>query len=114
MWMPPAASGPVLTVIRPILSGAFCATAGIGNAAAPAAAAVDRRNLRRLMRVDMLSSLVVSCHCFGVLRTPRNDAPLLARLAPQPRRGDLGAGAQRGELRPHDVFGHPFAAREGA
>src|SRR5215813_13362536 len=53
MWMPPAASGPVLTVIRPILSGAFCATVGIGKAAAPAAAAVDCRNLRRLMRADM-------------------------------------------------------------
>src|SRR5690349_5527102 len=65
--MPPAASGPVLTVIRPILIGAFCATAGIGNAAAPAAAAVDCRNLRRSTRTDMsfLPGMCARYRCCG-------------------------------------------------
>jgi len=48
-WMPPAASGPVFTVSRPIFSGVLCATAGIGNAAALAAAAEPARNRRRLV-----------------------------------------------------------------
>ena len=53
---PPAASGPVLTVSRPILIGADCAIDGIGNALAPEAAATPARNLRRLMRWRMGSS----------------------------------------------------------
>src|SRR5690348_18094929 len=57
--MPPAASGPVLTVSKPILSGAPCAIDGIGNAAAPAIAAVPARNLRRLTR--MASGLLPLC-----------------------------------------------------
>src|SRR3974377_2031107 len=47
--MPPAASGPVLTVNRPIFIGAFWALAGIGSDAVPAAAAVPARNLRRFI-----------------------------------------------------------------
>src|SRR5665213_93112 len=53
---PPAASGPVFTVSRPIFIGAFCAIAGIANVAAPAAAAVPLKNLRRLRLSDIVSS----------------------------------------------------------
>src|SRR6185369_6600105 len=50
--MPPAASGPVLTVSRPIFTGAFCAMAGIGNNAA--VAAEPARKLRRFKRRGMV------------------------------------------------------------
>src|ERR1700733_1251135 len=50
IWMPPWASGPVLTVSRPSLNGAACAMAGAGKrgAAAAAPAAVPARSARRL------------------------------------------------------------------
>src|SRR5215475_12232201 len=35
-------------------------------------------------------------------------------FAPQPRRGNVGAGADRFELEPDHRFDHPFAPREGA
>src|ERR1035437_8056465 len=49
IWIPPCASGPVLTVSRPILNGAACAMAGVGNlnVASAAPAAVPAINLRR-------------------------------------------------------------------
>src|SRR6185437_2327599 len=53
--MPPAASGPVFTVKRPILIGAFCAIAGIGNAAAAAAPASIWRRFS-LMVMDLSPS----------------------------------------------------------
>src|SRR5262245_41567938 len=58
IWMPPCASGPVLTVSRPSLNGAACAMAGIGklNAAAAAPAAVPAMNLRRVTLRDIISS----------------------------------------------------------
>ena len=60
IWMPPWASGPVLTVSRPILNGAACAIAGMAIAVAAAApAAVLARNLRRLMRMGMGQSSLV-------------------------------------------------------
>src|SRR5271156_5827617 len=58
IWRPPEASGPVLTVSRPILTGADCAIDGIGNAAADAAAAEPARNLRRLSLMVMVPSLL--------------------------------------------------------
>src|SRR5258708_5611054 len=56
IWMPPCASGPVLTVSRPILKGAACAIAGIPMAAAAVPAAVPAKNLRRLSVMDIASS----------------------------------------------------------
>src|SRR5207244_6284501 len=56
IWMPPAASGPVFTVSRPILTGLFWAIAGNGRVAATAVA--PARNERRLMRTDMEASLM--------------------------------------------------------
>ena len=55
IWMPPWASGPVLTVSKPSLNGAACATAGIGklNATAAAPAAVPAMNLRRVTLRDI-------------------------------------------------------------
>ena len=48
---PPAASGPVFTVSRPIFIGAFCAIAGIGNAAAAAVPASIWRRLSLMVIV---------------------------------------------------------------
>src|SRR5436305_4426064 len=55
IWMPPCASGPVLTVSRPSLNGAPCAIAGIGklNVAAAAPAAVPAINARRVTFRDI-------------------------------------------------------------
>src|SRR5215467_1035643 len=59
IWMPPSASGPVFTVSRPILNGAFWAIAGVGKrlkATAPSAlpAKIVRRvNLRDVVFDDM-------------------------------------------------------------
>src|SRR6185503_8288318 len=49
IWMPPWASGPVFTVSRPILNGAACAMAGVGNRSVAAAvpATVPARNVLR-------------------------------------------------------------------
>src|SRR5690348_2235669 len=57
--MPPAARPPVFTVIRPILIGACCAIAGIGNVAVPATTAVPAMNVRR-SNVLVMSILSVS------------------------------------------------------
>ncbi len=59
IWMPPCASGPVLTVSRPSLKGAACAMAGVGNlkVASAAPAAVAAINLRRVTLRDIVSSL---------------------------------------------------------
>src|SRR6478672_5808657 len=54
--MPPAASGPVFTVSRPIFTGAACAIDGIGNALAPDRVTAPATNLRRLIRRFMASS----------------------------------------------------------
>src|SRR5665213_3199986 len=54
--MPPAASGPVFTVSKPIFIGALCATAGIGKAPALDRAAAPATNLRRLIRRIMAFS----------------------------------------------------------
>src|ERR1051325_7810519 len=51
--MPPAASGPVFTVRRPILTGLGCAKAGAGI---NTAAAVPSRKLRRVTLTVMVSS----------------------------------------------------------
>src|SRR5262249_33596795 len=53
IWMPPWASGPVLTVSRPILNGAPWAIAGMPMVAAAVPAAVAARNLRRLRRIGI-------------------------------------------------------------
>src|SRR5262245_25916308 len=55
IWMPPCASGPVLTVSRPILKGAAWAMAGAGNGSRAAAvpAAAPARNVRRLSLRDI-------------------------------------------------------------
>src|SRR5215471_16785237 len=47
IWMPPWASGPVLTVSRPIRNGAPWAIAGMPMVAAAVPAALPARNLRR-------------------------------------------------------------------
>src|SRR6516225_24620 len=54
--MPPAARGPVLTVSRPILSGAPCAIEGMGKAAAPAAAVAPATKRRRVVLMIIASS----------------------------------------------------------
>src|SRR5262249_43087968 len=106
MWMPPAASGPVLTVIRPILSGAFCATAGSGNAATPAAAAEDCRNLRRLTRTDM-SFLPGLEPDFVILRAGAGGRPG-PRINLHAARGNSGAvDAGRPAVRREVVLRHP-------
>src|SRR5580658_9680956 len=54
IWIPPCASGPVLTVRRPSLNGLSCAMAGAGkrvSAAAPAA--VPAKTARRLTLRDI-------------------------------------------------------------
>src|SRR5690242_18215489 len=53
-----------------------------------------------------------SCRCFDLLAA--GGLNVLVRAPPQSGRCDIGAGAQRGELRPHHVLGDPLAAREGA
>src|SRR6266852_711645 len=55
IWMPPWASGPVLTVSRPTLKGAPCAIAGMPTAAAAVPAAVPAKNFRRLSVIDIES-----------------------------------------------------------
>src|SRR5262245_44347829 len=47
IWIPPAASGPVFTVSRPMRTGLFCAMAGAGSVAASTAPVVRARNSRR-------------------------------------------------------------------
>src|SRR5439155_1812860 len=47
IWIPPAASGPVLTVSRPMRTGLDCAIAGNGKDAVTAAPAAPARNPRR-------------------------------------------------------------------
>src|ERR1700682_3367821 len=47
IWIPPAASGPVFTVSRPILTGLPCALAERGSVAAASAVPVPITNLRR-------------------------------------------------------------------
>src|SRR5450759_4526995 len=56
IWIPPCASGPVLTVSRPSLNGAACAMAGVGNlnVASAAPAAVPAINLRRVTLRDIV------------------------------------------------------------
>src|SRR5512144_3215795 len=57
IWMPPAASGPVLTVRRPMRTGLLWARARVGRAAAPAASAVlPARKERRLSVSDIAAS----------------------------------------------------------
>src|SRR5262249_15834117 len=59
----PAASGPVFTVKTPTFMGAFWAIDGIGNPAAPvAAAAVPAMNVRRLSRKTIFF-LPLGRHC---------------------------------------------------
>src|SRR5262249_59253682 len=55
--MPPAASPPVFTVISPILTDFFCATAGFAICPIAAAALVAARNLRRLIFLATSSSV---------------------------------------------------------
>src|SRR5882672_2622478 len=47
IWMPPAASGPVFTVSRPILTGLPCARATRGSVVASVAPAAPTRKPRR-------------------------------------------------------------------
>src|SRR5437660_3151987 len=47
IWIPPAASGPVLTVSRPMRTGLGCAIAGNGKDAVTATPAAPARNPRR-------------------------------------------------------------------
>src|SRR5712671_3750470 len=72
IWIPPWASGPVLTVSKPILNAAPCAIAGMPMAAAAVPAAVPARNLRRLKVIDMAVLLV---HPFSGCssRRPRHE-----------------------------------------
>src|SRR5262249_15597348 len=56
IWMPPWASGPVLTVSRPILNGAPWAIAGMPMVAAAVPAAAPARNVRRLSLIDITTS----------------------------------------------------------
>src|SRR5262249_35848156 len=70
-WMPPAASGPVFTVSRPILSGAPCAIDGLGKAAAPAAAeapATKRRRVVLIIKSSRGSAVLVQPECLNALR----------------------------------------------
>src|ERR1044071_3973364 len=60
IWNPPWASGPVLTVSRPILTGRSSAIAGFGNLAANAAAAPPARIVRRRSFEVIGRSLCVS------------------------------------------------------
>src|SRR5205823_7991870 len=57
IWMPPCASGPVLTVRSPILTGLFWAIAGIGRFAAKAAPAAPLSQLRRVILEAILAFL---------------------------------------------------------
>src|SRR5581483_7186289 len=66
-WMPPCASGPVLTVSRPILIGGACAIAGAPIRLAAAAAPVT--NSRRL-----------SLHAIEASRAGGSEPPLLLAL----------------------------------
>src|SRR5664279_652870 len=56
IWIPPCASGPVLTVSRPSLNGAAWAMAGAGNlnVASAAPAAVAAMNVRRVTLRDIV------------------------------------------------------------
>src|SRR3989441_68940 len=56
IWIPPAASGPGLTVSRPMRTGLGCAIAGRGKDAATAAPAAPARNPRRstLIAISLL------------------------------------------------------------
>src|SRR6185312_14968738 len=90
-WMPPAASGPVLTVSSPTLTGAFCATAGIGIAAPAAAAAVPARRERREILVVIVCSpgiawpYVEACLFFrGIMDRPAAGASGAAPDATKP------------------------------
>src|SRR5215831_9084449 len=56
IWIPPAASGPVFTVSRPIRAGLFWAIAGAGSVAASTAPVVPARNSRRPILVVAIAA----------------------------------------------------------
>ena len=77
IWMPPCASGPVLTVSRPILNGAPCAcTAGIFRLAA--LAPVASMPLRTVLRLIVMA--VHSLSCVGC-SSRREAFPLMMRIS---------------------------------
>src|SRR5262249_13843712 len=66
--MPPAARGPVLTVSRPILSGAPCAIEGMGKAAAAAAATKRRRVVLMIIASSRGSAVLMQPECLNARR----------------------------------------------
>src|SRR6516164_975590 len=100
--MPPAASGPVLTVNRPIFIGAFWAFAGIGSDAVAAAAAVPARNLRRFIYGIAFSPISHGCRNFAPNERPRATAGHLSALA-QP--GTFERKLERLALKPGRALG---------
>src|ERR1043165_2438400 len=96
IWNPPCASGPVLTVRRPILTGGASAIAGIGRTVASAAAALLARMLRLstlgfigYLRQRFTALLVVSARAVvhragghSSLRAAESDGETSQRSAP--------------------------------
>src|SRR5215471_17891825 len=112
--MPPCASGPVLTVSRPILNGGLWAIAGaaIRNAAAPAA--VPAKNARRLSLRDMVPPRLFAVHGLGLcpfgflfLRPPSRracDLETLYSAARDPSRGERTPRAAYQHVTPHVIL----------
>src|SRR5262249_2121543 len=94
IWMPPLASGPVLTVSNPILTGFCCANAGTDHVVA---SALPTRNERRPILSDLVPSLSGARRSRKGRRAfsghPASDRPV-TQLMPQAI--DLGQ---------HDVIG---------
>src|SRR6266581_6794106 len=95
IWIPPAASGPVFTVSRPMCTGLDWLIAGAGSAAAAIAPAVPARNSRRPILVAIAVSFASRSVALGkpehVLRDMVEDHLLRHRrdlvethLAPEP------------------------------
>src|SRR5712691_1847785 len=126
IWMPPWASGPVLTVSKPILNGAACAsTMGAFNAARPTPAPASPFNTFRRCTVMVVSSsgplpfraiLACSLTRFCAAATPRASELLSHdRRAPaidvDGRAGDVGprfGHEETGEVR--ELLGPPGTA----
>src|SRR5581483_9238258 len=78
IWIPPSASGPVLTVSSPSLNGAARATAGAGKrinaAAAPAAVPANRTRRLILEDVNLLDIAVLPLSPLDCFLTGRSVA----------------------------------------
>src|SRR3974377_1732546 len=79
--MPPAASGPVLTVNRPIFIGAFWAFAGIGRGGGPAGGGGAARNLRLFIYGIAFSPISHGCRNFAPDERPRATAGRLSTVS---------------------------------